>query len=151
MDELGRVLVVPASPWEVTEPQCAQPTHGCLTFLSKVQSNWPVSFPSEVFFISNGIQKDNRVESGVLKKQFCMYSPWVTQFPQTFQFMHFKIDFSDHMVLTRKRRSNVVKSLKVESKEERLLVRSCHVEEEIDYFLLLQKGQTRKRGESCRG
>lgn len=65
--------------------------------------------------------------------------------------MHFKIDFSDHMVLTRKRRSNVVKSLKVESKEERLLVRSCHVEEEIDYFLLLQKVQTRKRGESCRG
>lgn len=41
------------------------------------------------------------------------------------------------MALTRKRVTNMAKSLKVVSKEERLLIRSCHVKEGVDYFLLL--------------
>lgn len=36
---------------------------GCLTVLSKPQSDWPVSFPSEVLCISKGIQKGKGVES----------------------------------------------------------------------------------------
>lgn len=55
------------------------------------------------------------------------------------------------MALTRKRITNVVKSWKVVSKEETLLIRNCHVKEGIDYFLLLQRGQTKKRGKSYRG
>lgn len=65
----------------------------------------------------------------------------------SFLFMHFKIDFSDNMALTRKGKNNMVKSLKVVSKEEKLSIRSYQVRKGLGYFSVASERPNKKRRE----